>query len=90
MFAPVRRQGDASGLEDLPDLALNMGSGSDALAVVLDGGLLQAVEVADQVVPFDIDAGGAAAVGQLLLEDEGEEGAEDMSADGGVCGISPM
>ena len=52
MFAPVRRQGDASGLEDLPDLALNMGSGSDALAVVLDGGLLQAVEVAGSGRPI--------------------------------------
>ena len=56
-----------------------MGAGGDALAVLLDGGLLQTVEIADQVVPFDDDAGSAATVGQFLLEDEGEEGAEDMA-----------
>ena len=81
MFAHVGRQGDAGGLGDLADLALDMGSGGDALAVFLDGGLLQAVEIADQVVPVDDDAGGAAAVGEFLLEDEGEEGTEDMAAD---------
>ncbi len=64
-----------------------MGAGGDALAVLLDGGLLQEVEVADQVVPFDADAGGGASVGQFLLEDQREEGAEDVAADRGVAGV---
>ena len=41
--------------KDLPELAGNVGAGGDALAVLLDSGLLQAVEIADQVVPFDVD-----------------------------------
>ena len=77
----------AGGLKDLADLACDVGSGSDALAVLLDGGLLQAVEVTDQVVPLDGYASGAAAVSQFLLEDEGEEGTEDVAADRRVAGV---
>ena len=46
------------------------------LAVLLDRGFLQTVEVADQVGPFDIEAGGAAAIGEFLLQDDGKEGGD--------------
>ena len=41
----IGRQGDAGGLEDPADLAGDRGAGGDAL---LDGRLLEAVEVAQQ------------------------------------------
>lgn len=81
MFAPVGRQGDAGGLEDASDQALDMGARGNALAVFLDGCLLQSVEIADQVVPLDRHVGGAAAVGQFLLEHQRQEGTEDVAAD---------
>jgi hypothetical protein len=46
-------KGDASGLEDAADLAGDGGAGGDALAVFLDRGFLEAVEIAQQVSPFD-------------------------------------
>ena len=58
LFVPVRRQGDADGLEDTSDLSLDVGARGDALAVLLDGGLLQAVEIADRIIPLDRDVGG--------------------------------
>ena len=64
--------------------ALDMGARGDALAVLLDGGPLGAVEVADKVVPFDGGAGGGLALGRLLPEDGGEEGTEDV-AHGSQC-----
>ncbi len=39
MFARVGREGDTGNLEDAADLAGDGGSGGDALAVLLDGGL---------------------------------------------------
>ncbi len=50
MFAPVGWKGDAGGAEDLADLTLDMGSRGDALSVLLDRGLLQAVEIADRAL----------------------------------------
>ena len=52
----IGRQGDAGGLEDAADLAGDGGAGGDALAVLLDGGFLEAVEIAQQVGPFDDEA----------------------------------
>jgi len=69
----VGRQRDAGGLEDAADLAGDGGAGGDALSVLVDGRLLQAVEIAEQVGPFDGDAGGAAAVRQVFVEYEREE-----------------
>ncbi len=40
MLAHVGREGDAGGLEDPADLTGNHGTGSDALAVLFDGGQL--------------------------------------------------
>src|SRR3954454_5368354 len=44
-------------------------------------------EVAQHVVPFRGEARGPAALGQLLLQHQGEEGAEDVAADGGIGGV---
>src|SRR3712207_6517793 len=81
VFLPIGRQGEAGGLEDAADLTFDPRAGDDSLTVLLDGRLLQPIEVARQVGPFDGDTGGLAAVGQLLLQHQGVEGAEDMAAD---------
>lgn len=47
-------QGDSGSLEDAADLAGDGSAGDDALAVLLDGRLLPAVEVAEQLGPFAI------------------------------------
>ena len=73
-----------AGLEDAADLASDGGAGSDALAVLLDGCLLETVEIAQQVGPFNDEAVALAQVGQLLLQHQGEERAEHMAADGGI------
>ena len=49
--------------------------------LLVDGRLLQAVEIAQQVGPFDGEAGGPAAVSQLLLQHQRQERAEDVTAD---------
>ena len=56
----------------------------DALAVLRNGCLLETVEIAQQVGPFDGEAVALAQVGQLLLQHQGEERAEHMAADGGI------
>jgi hypothetical protein len=48
----VWRQGNACGLRDAADHAFDVGSGDDALAVFLDDGLLQPIEIAQQVLPY--------------------------------------
>ncbi len=45
MLAHVGREGDAGGLEDPADLTGNHGTGSDALAVLFDGGLVWRLSV---------------------------------------------
>ena len=67
MFAQVWWQGDTGGLKDGADLAGDGGAGGDALCVLVDGGFLEAVEIAQEPLPFDGEAGGPAAVGQFLL-----------------------
>jgi hypothetical protein len=62
--------GRCRGLEDPADVA--GGAGGDALAVRLDGGRLQAVEVAQQAAPFDGELGVAAEIGQRLLQQQGQ------------------
>ena len=46
VLAHVGRQRDAGGLEDAADLAGDRGAGGDALAILLDGSLLEAIEMA--------------------------------------------
>ena len=56
----------------------------DALAVFLNRGFLEAVQIAQQVGPFNDEAVALAQIGQLLLQHQGEERAEHMAADGGI------
>jgi hypothetical protein len=83
----IGRQGDAGGLEDAANLAGDSGAGGDALAVFFDRGVLETVEIAQQVGPFDDEAVALAQIGQLLLQRQGEERAEHMAADGGIRGV---
>ena len=87
VFTPVGRKCDARGLEDPPHLSLDVRARGDALAILLDRRLLEAVEIADQIIPFDADLVGSAEVGQLLLQHQREELAEDMAADRRVAGV---
>src|SRR5271170_99326 len=54
---------------------------------VVDAHLLQAVEIAQQLLPFRREAGLAGEVVEMLLHRQRQEGAEDMAADGGVGGM---
>jgi hypothetical protein len=83
----IGRQGDAGGLKDAADLAGDSGAGGDALAVLVDGHFLEAVEIAQQVGPFDREAVALAQIAELLLQHQGEERAEHVAADGGVAGM---
>lgn len=47
------RQHEPDGLENAADLSGDGGTGGDALTVLLDGRLRQAVAIAQQVGPFD-------------------------------------
>ena len=73
VFAPVGRERFPDGLEGLADLAGDVGAGCDPFSTLHNGGLSQAVKIADQVVSFDDGTGRAAAVGGFLLEHEGEK-----------------
>ena len=68
MFVQIGRQGDAGGLEDGANLTDDGGAGGNALAVLLDGGFLETIEIAQQVGPFDDEAVAVAQIGQLLLQ----------------------
>ena len=80
----IGRQGDASGLEGAADLAGDSGAGGDALAVFLNRGFLEAVEIAQHIGPFNGVAVALAQVGQLLLQHQSEERAEHVATDGGI------
>ena len=54
---------------------------------VMDAHLLQSVEVAQQLLPFRREAGLAGEVVEKFLHRQRQEGAEDVTADGGVGGM---
>ena len=83
----IGRQGDAGGLEDAADLAGHGGAGGNALAVLLNGGFLETIEIAQQVGPFDDEAVALAEIGQFLLQHQGEERAKHMATNGGIRGV---
>src|SRR3954462_11150449 len=57
---------------------------AQSMSCTFDGGVLQTVEVAQHVAPLGPQARLAAALVQLLAQDEGEEGAEHVTPDGRV------
>ena len=58
VFADVVGQRDAGGLEDIADLAGDVGPRGDDLAALLDGCLLEPVEIVQQLLPFGLEAPG--------------------------------
>ncbi len=52
----------------------------EAFSVLLDLGFGQCVEIAADVGPLGVPAGGVHAAAQFALQDQGENGAEDMAA----------
>ena len=84
VFANVVGQSDAGGLEDIVDLAGDVGPRGDDLAALFDGCLLEPIEIVQQLLPFGLEAPGAAQAVQLLGEGQGQEGTENVAADRGV------
>ena len=79
----IGRQRDAGGLEDAADLAGDGGAGRNALAVLLDGCFLQAVEIAQQIGPFDNQAVVVAQIGQPFCSIKARKEQKTWPADGG-------
>ena len=73
-------QSDACSLEDGSDLAFDGSADGDRLAILFDGGLLEAVEIPQQRLPFGGQAFGPAEPAQFLAEDEREERTKGMIA----------
>ena len=72
------------GLEDIADPAGDVGPRGDDLAALLDGCLLEAIEIVQQLLPFGLEAPGAAQAVQFLGEGQCQEGTENVAADRGV------
>jgi len=79
------RQGDAQCLEDGAGGGRRRVPQQVTFSILLDLGFAQAFEIVDDVGPFEIVAGGEEAVLQLLAQDKGKEGAEDVASDGVVA-----
>src|SRR5215204_6802411 len=80
-------QSDAGGLQEGCGTAIGLCAHGPDLAGALDRGVLQTVEVAQHVAPLRPQARLAAALVELLAQDEGEEGAEHVTPDGRVRGV---
>src|SRR5215213_3851901 len=85
--ADVGRQGDAGGPEEGADDAGGGRAQGHLPPVLGDLDLLQPIEIDQHIAPLRPEAGLAAARVQLLAQHQGEEGAEDVAADGGVGGV---
>ena len=72
-LAHERRQCHAHGLEHAGGAAHGVGTQHEALGVLIDGHLLDAVEVAHDVAPFGIEAGRRQTLVELLAQDEREK-----------------
>ena len=83
----ARRQGDVGALEEIGDVWRGVGAHQPVGVAMADAHLLQAIEIAQQVLPFRREAGLARQVVEILLHRQRQEGAEDVAADGGVGGM---
>ncbi len=83
--ADERRQGDAQCLEDGAGGGRRRVAQQVTFSVLLDLSFAQAFEIVDDVGPFELVADGEEAILQLLAQDQGEKGAEDVTADGVVA-----
>ncbi len=80
-----RRQRDADGLADDTGTAGGLDTQHEALGALIDGDLLDPVEVAHDVGPFRVGAGGVEPFVEFLAQHEREEGAEQVADDGGIA-----
>ena len=78
------RQGDACGLEDVADIPADMGASDNDLAVLLDGGLLEAIEIVEERLPFGLDAFLLTHAHEMFRQGQGDKGAKYVAADGSV------
>src|SRR5271165_931275 len=86
-LAGAGRQGDMGAFEKLGHIWRGVGAHEPVGGSVMDAHPLQAVEIAQQLLPFRDEAGLAGEVVEVLLHRERQEGAEDVAADGGVGGM---
>jgi hypothetical protein len=77
-------QGDAYGAADRVDCRAGSDAQSGAAAVLFDVDFTEIGEIVDDALPFEPAAADRETVDQLLAQDQGEEGAEDVAADAGV------
>ena len=83
----ARRQGDAGALEQPGHVGSGVRAHEPVGAAMADAHLGEAVEVAQEVLPFRNEAALAQEIVEMLLHRERQERAEDMAADGGVGGM---
>ena len=77
-------QGEADGAADRVDGRAGSGAQPSPTAVLFDLDLAEVGKIVDDALPFEPAAADRETVDQLLAQDEGEEGAEDVAADAGV------
>ena len=77
-------QGDADGAADWIDGRPRSGSQAGTTAILFDVDFAEIGEVVDDALPFEPAAAGGKAIEELLAQDEGEERAEDVTADAGI------
>jgi hypothetical protein len=68
-----RRKGNADRLADGSGTSRRLGAQHETLVVLIDGDFLDAIEIAHDVGPFEIETGGGAALVELLAQDERKE-----------------
>jgi hypothetical protein len=79
-LAHERWQGHADRLAHEACATWRFGAQHEALGALLDGHLLDAVEVAQDVTPLEVGAGEPLV--ELLAQHQGKEGAEQVAGDG--------
>jgi hypothetical protein len=77
-----RRQGNANGLEQGAGTAETGGTKAKPPPGLIDVGLNDLIEVADDVGPFELTPGSDQTVDQFLTQEECKERAEHMSSNG--------
>src|SRR5271165_3491150 len=86
-LAGAGRQGDMGAFEKPGPVRRGVGAPEPVGGSIVDAHLLQAVEIAQQLLPVRREAGLAGEVVEMLLHRERQERAEDVAANGGVGGM---
>jgi hypothetical protein len=77
-------QGEADGAADRVDGRAGSGAQPGAAAILFDLDFAEIGEIVDDALPFEPAATGREPVEELLAQDQGEKGAEDVATDAGV------